>query len=54
MNMQVPFGGMKSSGIGREFGEYVSPVGVLLLSSSHAHIHPLNRHFDHSRSQNQF
>jgi acyl-CoA reductase-like NAD-dependent aldehyde dehydrogenase len=23
MNIQVPFGGMKASGIGREFGEYV-------------------------------
>jgi acyl-CoA reductase-like NAD-dependent aldehyde dehydrogenase len=22
MNMQVPFGGKKASGIGREFGEY--------------------------------
>lgn len=24
MNIQAPFGGKKSSGIGREFGEYVS------------------------------
>lgn len=24
MNIQAPFGGRKSSGIGREFGEYVS------------------------------
>lgn len=24
MNMQAPFGGKKASGIGREFGEYVS------------------------------
>lgn len=23
MNVQVPFGGKKASGIGREFGEYV-------------------------------
>ncbi|KAL2858424.1 aldehyde dehydrogenase domain-containing protein [Aspergillus pseudoustus] len=26
MNVQVPFGGKKASGIGREFGEYASPL----------------------------
>lgn len=26
MNVQVPFGGKKASGIGREFGEYVGTM----------------------------
>jgi acyl-CoA reductase-like NAD-dependent aldehyde dehydrogenase len=33
MNIQVPFGGSKSSGIGREFGEYVSDVFMILIQT---------------------
>jgi acyl-CoA reductase-like NAD-dependent aldehyde dehydrogenase len=29
MNVQVPFGGKKQSGIGREFGEYASLGDIL-------------------------
>lgn len=33
MNVQAPFGGKKASGIGREFGEYVSFMQMLSSSS---------------------
>lgn len=31
MNIQAPFGGKKASGIGREFGEYVSYAITLTI-----------------------
>lgn len=38
MNIQVPFGGKKGSGIGREFGEYVSHETPLLEEYQAANI----------------
>lgn len=36
MNVQAPFGGKKSSGIGREFGEYVSRLPLPVLCDAEA------------------